>query len=242
MENFKNIIELQNVTIEPIKLDILSEKKGCQADILRLDKIHPVISGNKWFKLKYHLEYANQNGFKTILTFGGYYSNHIVATALAAKNAGLKSIGVIRGERPKQISHTLKDAEEYGMQLVFISREDYKRKETENYEKFGNPYIIPEGGAGLLGIKGCKEILSLTDVQNYSHILCATGTGTMYFGIVNSSTPGQKIIGVPVLKGMNNFIEQNSHLFKNQEKKADCLIFPDYHFGGYANANNNFPV
>src|SRR5689334_8847315 len=96
-----NNIELQNVVTESLQLKILSEK-SCTADVLRLDKIHPVISGNKWFKLKYHLETALKTGFKTILTFGGAYSNHIVATALSANKAGLKSIGIIRGEEPKE--------------------------------------------------------------------------------------------------------------------------------------------
>src|SRR5258706_5730304 len=138
-----------------IPTDILElpgfEKKGIGADVLRLDKIHPVISGNKWFKLKNYFLDAIQKQYKTIVTFGGAYSNHIVATAYAANQAGFESIGIIRGEEPPRPSYTLQKARQYGMKLQFISRKAYRDIREMDFqhnglEKFAGAYIIPEGG------------------------------------------------------------------------------------------------
>ncbi|MEK7433637.1 MAG: pyridoxal-phosphate dependent enzyme [Cyanobacteriota bacterium] len=230
---------LNNMYLENINLEELNSKK-VNADILRIDKIHEVVSGNKIFKLKYYVEDCIKNNYDTILTFGGCYSNHIVASAFAIKELNLKSIGVIRGEKPTELSHTLKSAQEYGMQLEFFSRSDY-RKKTEKIdflkEKFGDVYIIPEGGSGLLGIKGAKEILDLVDIEKYTHILCAMGTGTTYMGIVNSSKKEQIIIGIPVLKGFSDLLNNEDFSSIKEEKKEYCKIFYDYHFGGYAKKN-----
>ncbi|MBC7472663.1 MAG: 1-aminocyclopropane-1-carboxylate deaminase/D-cysteine desulfhydrase [Candidatus Sericytochromatia bacterium] len=216
-------------------------EKSCQADILRIDKIHPIISGNKWFKLKYNIESALEQKCNTILTFGGAYSNHIIAVATLANELGLKSIGIIRGEEPRELSHTLKSAKENAMQLNFISREDFKNRSSENYYKslvdiYGDFYLIPEGGASAEGRKGTEEILSLVNYKKYSHIMCSIGTGTMYIGVVNSSEKEQQIIGIPALKGMVDLLDQYS-LFIKEEKKDSCKIFYDYHFGGYAKKN-----
>lgn len=235
-------LPIKNISISEAVSETLSLKelkdKSCKADVLRLDKIHPVISGNKWFKLKYHLEEALQTGHTSILTFGGAYSNHIIAAAYAAREAGLKSTGVIRGEEPKQLSHTLQAAKLFGMHLEFISREEYKRKTENTYEKFisrlENPYVIPEGGASDAGRKGCKEILQLADYHKYTHLLCAIGTGTMYLGLVNSAKLTQKVAGITVLKGMRNLLDEYGGLIENPEKNNYCKIFYEYHFGGYA--------
>lgn len=212
--------ELSNVITEQLSLPELTEKK-CRAAVLRLDKIHPVLSGNKWFKLKYYLEDAAKVGAETLLTFGGAYSNHIIATACAAKAAGFSAIGVIRGERPQPLSPTLKAAKSYGMELIYISRSAFKMKEQaeevqERIRTLTNYYLIPEGGSGELGIKGCREILPMADnYDTYSHILCAYGTGTMAAGLLRSVAPHQRIIAIPVLKGMDSPVGE-------------------YHFGGYA--------
>ncbi len=232
-------INLSEAITQSLNLDDFNEK-NCQADILRIDKIHPIISGNKWFKLKYNIESALEQKYTTILTFGGAYSNHIIAVATLANELGLKSIGIIRGEKPKELSHTLKSAKENGMQLKFISREDFKNRNSESYNKslvdvYGDFYLIPEGGASAKGRKGTEEILCLAN-QEYSHIMCSIGTGTMYIGLVNSSK-NQQIIGIPALKGIGDLLDQYS-LFIKEEKKEYCKIFYDYHFGGYAKKNN----
>ena len=183
-------------------------------DVLRLDKIHPVISGNKWFKLKEYLSLALTEGHRHLITFGGAWSNHIIATACAAHYAGLSSTGIIRGERPANPSPTLRGAEEYGMQLEFISRSAYSQKNEPAFladltARCPDAIIIPEGGAGQPGIKGSMDILREIDSSSYSHILCAVGTGTTYKGLMAAAAPGQEVIGISVLT-------------------------PPYHFGGYA--------
>lgn len=205
-------------------------------DVLRIDLLHPVVSGNKWFKLKHYLAEAEQRQ-QTVLTFGGAFSNHIVATALAAKTKGLNSIGVIRGERPPTLSHTLKDAESYGMELFFVNREMYKSKTVpkEKLDKHDikNIYEIPEGGYGDKGVEGAKEILLRNDVFHYTHIISAVGTGTTLAGLMASSLLHQKVIGVSVLK--NNYsLEAEIKSLLPEEKKKDVTLLHDYHFGGYA--------
>ena len=231
-------VDLSKASVDRIELSHLKEKR-VELFMLRLDKIHPVISGNKWFKLKYHLECIKKNNYKGILTFGGAYSNHIVATAYATKLQGIKSIGIVRGEKPRELSPTLKECIEYGMQLVFVTRDIYSLKinyhsinETE--QQFPGYYTIPEGGAGELGEKGCREILDLVNKNTYSHITCAIGTRTMFLGLVNSSLPDQQLTGVCVLKGMKDLPVLFNELIYSQVKKNYCKIFYDYHGGGYA--------
>lgn len=231
----QHLINLDNAALQSLNLSEFL-LKDLKIDILRLDKIHPVVSGNKWFKLKYYFEDARKKNYNTVLTFGGAWSNHIIATAYISKCFNFHTIGVIRGERPLKLSHTLLDAIDRGMTLEFINRGLYSRKNDDSFkkileEKFGHVYFIPEGGAGIPGIKGSKEILNLTETECYSHIICCIGTGTMYAGLVDSSLPEQEVIGIPVLKGIKFFPEQ---ITENQQKKDNCKIIYDYHFGGYA--------
>lgn len=213
------IPDINKITTDKIDHPRL-KNKNVSLDILRLDKIHPVISGNKWFKLKYHLVNFNAGNYNGIVTFGGAWSNHIVATACMCYQQKIKCVGVIRGERPSQLSYTLRDAENYGMKLKFISREDYKNK--NDIAGFDGYYIIPEGGAGDAGEKGAREILEYADGKNYTHIACAVGTGTMFNGICNSISEKQ-ILGVVVLKG-----------WKEDHKNDNAKLLLNYHFGGYA--------
>lgn len=230
-------INLNNITLDNWTSPLLKEK-GVTAAILRLDKIHQHISGNKWFKLKYYLQEAIQNNKQGIITFGGAFSNHIIAAAGAAQMSSLKSIGIIRGEEPAILSTTLQQAKTFGMQLIFITREKYKHKDDEVFlNKLQTDYedylIIPEGGAGVPGAKGCSEILSFACKENYTHIICAMGTGTMFAGLSNAALPEQTVIGIPVLKGITDFWQQAEYMIE-KEKKTNSLFFYDYHFGGYA--------
>lgn len=204
-----------------------------QLKILRLDKIHPVISGNKWFKLKYYLQQAKEHNYAVVATFGGAFSNHILATAYACNKQNIKCIGYIRGEKPKHFSQTLFDAQALNMQLEFLSREEYAHK-NKIADANTSVFFIPEGGYGAMGAKGAAEILQLVpNISNYNYIVCATGTGTMLAGIANASMPHQQCIGISVMK--NNFSLQNeaSALVKN-ETKSRIEILHDYHFSGYA--------
>ena len=232
------MIDNSLVTTDAVKWPGLTEH-GVEADVLRLDKIHPVVSGNKWFKLKQHLRAAAAGGSSHLITFGGAWSNYIVATAFAAARAGLTSTGIIRGERPRELSATLQAAASHGMQLQVVSRGDYAGKTGPAFLEmlsttWPGSYIIPEGGGGTPGIQGSREILRLTDISGYSHIVCAIGTGTTYLGIASASLPQQWVIGIPVLKGFDNFLTDEGAGLPSPEKLRFCRIEPGYHFGGYA--------
>ncbi len=227
----KDILDFSSINTQTFDADWL-KVSDTTLDILRIDKIHPVISGNKWFKLKYYLEEAVSQNAQTIATFGGAYSNHIIAMAYAAQAIGIKCIGVIRGERPKQLSHTLRDAVELGMHLHFVSREEYNHPEKIK-SGFPDVYWINEGGYGETGVKGAAEILSYAnDLASYTHIVCAVGTGTMLAGLVAASLPHQQVIGVSVLK--NNFSIEEEVRTILPDKSLSFKIVHDYHFGGYA--------
>ncbi len=224
--------DLKNVNIHSIKANWLPN--ATTLDVLRLDNIHPVVSGNKWFKLKYYLADARQQQYKTVATFGGAYSNHIIATAYACKENGFKSIGIIRGEKPAQLSGTLLSAAEYSMQLQFVTRDAFKNKELLK-QQFSNTYWIDEGGYGSLGATGAGEILSIVDkVENYSHIVCAVGTGTMFAGLINSIKEHQRAIGISVLKNNYSIHNEVVQLLHDPGYAGRFTIFHDYHFGGYA--------
>ncbi|MBW0177474.1 pyridoxal-phosphate dependent enzyme [Sediminibacterium sp.] len=225
------LINIQNIHIQP--LPSLSDK-GIQTDILRLDLVHPVISGNKWFKLKYYIEEARNQGTSCLAGFGGAYSNHIVALAYAAQINGFRSRGFIRGDENTPLSSTLLEAKGYGMELIFIDRNTYRNKEaiTHQYHQPGY-YWIPEGGYGILGAKGAADILSVTDCSAYSHIICATGTGTMMSGLLLSAQPHQKIIGISVLKNHISIVDEIKALI-GQPVGTNFECVHGYDFGGYA--------
>jgi 1-aminocyclopropane-1-carboxylate deaminase len=224
--------------IEPLHWPELALQNS-SADTLRLDKIHPIISGNKAFKLKEHLRLATASPHASVITFGGAWSNHLVATAYAAKQAGLKAIGIVRGEQPFALSSTLQEAAAYDMHLEYISRQRYAQKDEPHFlqalgDRYPGAYIIPEGGGGLPGIRGSETILCKTDAASYTHIFCALGTGTTWLGLIRAATPAQKIIGVPVLKGIESIdaADHQKWLTPAQTERAGLLT--GYHFGGYA--------
>jgi len=230
-------VNLTNAVVQPLAAEAL-QAANISIDVLRLDRIHPVISGNKWFKLKYHLQQAQQQNKKGILTFGGAWSNHLVATALACYQAGLQSIGIIRGEQPFVLSGTLQEVQSYNMQLQFIARELYSNEAIiipALQEKYPDFYIVPQGAQSPLGVQGAAEILQLTQIESYSHVCCAVGTGTMLAGLTHAALPHQQVIGICSLKipgddnnSLNTFVKPYAANQKNY------TIFYDYHFGGYA--------
>jgi 1-aminocyclopropane-1-carboxylate deaminase len=204
------------------------------AAMLRLDLLYPDVPGNKWFKLKYNLEAARTAGKQSILTFGGAYSNHIAATAAACHREGLQSIGVIRGEAAPQLSHTLEQARQYGMQLHFISREAYRQKDSRDWQQsFPHSYIIPEGGHNAAGARGCREILSLAPYESFSHIACPVGTGTTLAGLINSALPQQEVLGFVALKGAAGLQQEVETLLETPVRPRWRLLH-DFHLGGYA--------
>lgn len=216
------------------------EEKGIELYIKREDEIHPFVSGNKFRKLKYNIQEAKKTNKNTLLTFGGAFSNHILATAVAGYLTDFKTIGVIRGEElgldvTETLSKntTLKNSYEHNMQFEFVSRELYRKKLEDSFinnlkEKYGDFYLIPEGGTNDLAIKGCEEILTVSDAK-FDYICCAVGTGGTISGVINASSKHQKVIGFPALKG--DFLFDD---IKKLTSKSNWSLQTNYHFGGYA--------
>ena len=233
-------LENKNSRIQQIHLSEIRDKK-ISLFIKREDELHPFISGNKYRKLKYNLVEASNQKYQTLLTFGGAYSNHIAATAAAGFEHNFKTIGVIRGdelatnfEKVIQNNPTLKFASEHNMQFHFVSRSDYRNKTTPEFiaklkEKFGDFYLVPEGGTNNFAVKGCEEILAEADEQ-YNVICCSIGTGGTISGLINSSKNHQKVLGFPALKG--DFIQND--IKKYTLNNDNWSLNTAYHFGGYA--------
>ena len=225
--------------------EFITEENGVSVFLKREDLLHPQVSGNKFRKLKYNLKNAIFGGYSKIITFGGAYSNHIAATAAAGNLHNLETVGVIRGEelgkdlqKTLQENPTLKFAASCGMQFEFLSREDYRKKDTVEIRKklqenFGSFYLVPEGGTNALAIKGCEEILTEED-RAFDIICCPVGTGGTISGIINSSSEDQNILGFPALKG--NFLTSEVERFTT---KNNWELAIDYHFGGYAKVNKD---
>ena len=216
----------------------LLKNNGIQLFVKREDQIHPFISGNKYRKLKYNLAMAKTEGFGALLTFGGAFSNHIAATAYAGFEHGFKTIGVIRGQElgSKAYNATLSFAKAHGMELYFVDRTQYRTKDSEEFvaelrSKFGNFYLIPEGGTNALAVRGCEEILEQQDAD-FDYVCVAVGTGGTISGLINSLKAHQQLLGFPALRG--DFLPSEIRKFARLDQWS---LTYDYHFGGYAKIN-----
>lgn len=202
--------------------------------IKRDDLIDPYISGNKWRKLKYLLEKADLQGKNHLVTFGGAFSNHLVATAAAAARAGLRATGFVRGENVK--NEMLALCRLYGMQLIFTDREQYRDKPACYARHFGSDpsaFFIDEGGASAEAVRGCAEIIGALP-EHVSHICCAAGTGTTAAGLLKGIRElgrSAKLHVFPVLKG-GDFISKEIGRYAGETHQL--ILHTDYHFGGYA--------
>lgn len=217
------------ITIDPVIRPIFKQK-DILVYVLRLDKCDPVVSGNKWFKLRFYLEEAIKSNKKTIITYGGPWSNHLVATAAASKKMGLKSLGYVRGEKPALFSHTLNSALSLGMELQFLSRDAYATQRRKVELQTTN-YVIPEGGYGMLGAKGASTIADLFNEEDFTHVLAAVGTGTMLAGIANA-LKNTTLIGIPVLKGKEALEKEVSSLL--MQVSCPWSMLEGFEWGGYA--------
>lgn len=224
---------------EIIKLNI-AFPNAIELFVKREDLLHPIISGNKFRKMKYNLQKAKEIKATTLLTFGGAFSNHIVAVAGVGKEYGFQTIGVIRGEElENQIENnpTLFLAQKLGMRFLFVDRTTYRNKTNNAFieqlrSQWGNFYLLPEGGTNELAILGCEEILS-SATNKFDYICTAVGTGGTISGIINGSNENQKIIGFSSLKG--DFLKEDISKFVH---KNNWHINCDYHFGGYGKVND----
>jgi len=225
-------------------VDPILAQFGVKLFIKREDLNHPFATGNKWWKLKYNLEAARVQGHHTLLTFGGAYSNHIYATAAAAKECGFKSVGIIRGEENLPLNPTLSFAKENGMQIHYVSRESYRKKSEVEFsqdakQKFGKFYLIPEGGTNQLAIKGVKDFTKTLADTSFDYLCLPVGTGGTMAGLIEGLKGKGKIIGYSSLKGgeflengVKEMIDPTSAHYKNWR------IETRYHHGGYGKVTN----
>jgi 1-aminocyclopropane-1-carboxylate deaminase len=237
-KTLKGSIRLDTITIDPITS---FSSSTIESSILRLDKLHPIVSGNKWFKLRYYIEDAIAHKASTIASFGGPYSNHLVALAYAAKENNVKSIGYVRATKEDAITPSLQEALAYGMQLEFVGRTHFQEikndllkanlhSSIDNYSS----YFIDEGGYGALGAKGAATILN-EHCKDYTTIIAAVGTGTMLAGLIQAAAPHQNIIGIPILKNEASIETEIKNLLKDSSKPLTLLH--SFHQGGYAKTN-----
>lgn len=209
----------------------------------REDLIHPELTGNKWRKLKYNVTRAAEQGKSTLLTFGGAYSNHIKATAAAGYYLGFKTIGVIRGEQHLPLNESLAHAAARRMTLTYMDRTTYRRKMdpeiiTTLHERFGDFFLIPEGGSNAEALDGCAEIVREID-DDFDLICCPCGTGGTLAGISAGLQSGQRALGFSVLKDGNFLGDKISQLQQQRygHEFHNWSLDYDFHFGGFARRN-----
>ncbi|MFM5158467.1 1-aminocyclopropane-1-carboxylate deaminase/D-cysteine desulfhydrase [Aeromonas veronii] len=202
----------------------------------RDDLIHPAISGNKWRKLKYHLLHAREHGKRHLLSFGGAYSNHIHALAAAGYQTGLRTTGIIRGEADAVSNTTLRDARRWGMDLVFVDRQSYRRRQDPDWlAQFDAPdtLIVPEGGSSPLAIPGVAELVGEVPFSPDLWVLpCASG-GTLA-GLIAGKRDREQILAIAVLKGGGFITDEVCRLHPAATSIPGWRIALDHHDGGYA--------
>ena len=235
----KGSIRLDTITIDPITIDPIASfsSSTIESSILRLDKLHPIVSGNKWFKLRYYIEDAIAHNASTIASFGGPYSNHLVALAYAAKENNIKSIGYVRATKEDALTPSLEEAIAYGMQLEFMGRTHFQAIKNDLLKannKENAVYFIDEGGYGELGAKGAATILN-EHCEDYTTIIAAVGTGTMLAGLINAAAPHQNVMGIPILKNEASIEAEIKTLLIDSTKPI--RLIHGFHQGGYAKTN-----
>lgn len=234
-----DIIDESLAVIQPIGSDWHMGKVAA-LDMLRLDLLHPVVSGNKWFKLRLNMKHAIEHGFKTIITSGGGYSNHLIATAFTARAFGVKSVGVVRGKYDI-LTPTLQACKAEGMELIFVTRDDYRNRHEPDWAKdlvahFDETLIIPEGGANEWGRAGAG-LLNRFIAPGYTHIVVAVGTGTTLIGLRNKIAEHQHILGfVPMKQGAYLAGHIAGHL--QSGKDHNWQLFDKWHFGGFGKSTD----
>lgn len=208
----------------------------------RDDQIHSIISGNKWRKLKYILDHALSINTQKIISMGGAYSNHLHALAYVGQILGIKTQGIIRGERPAVLNPTLTDLLKWGMSLEFVTRSEYRQLRT--YKDFNalpgiqeSDYWLPEGGAMELALRGVAELVD--EIQIDYDIMCVPcGTATTLAGLINTVPEDKQLMGFAALKGADFLSADVLQMIENKRcHNNDWLIQLDYHFGGFAKVN-----
>ena len=232
------IIDERHVVIQPVNADWYGHKVAA-LDMLRLDLLHPIISGNKWYKLRLNVQHVIDAGYKTIVTPGGGYSNHLAATAFAAKLFGLKAIGVVRGKYDV-LTPTLEACKANGMDLIFVTQEDYANRHQPDWaaklvDKFDELFMIPEGGANEWGRAGAGLIDRFIN-SNYTHIAVSVGTGTTMIGLRNKLNNEQQLLGFAPMK-QGAYLKEYINEHVKPDKNSNWQLTDEWHFGGFGKWN-----
>lgn len=236
MFDYSKHIDESGAVVE--KIDLPSAKK-ISVFLKRIDLVHPAISGNKWYKMKYNIAEMKRQDIGTMLTLGGAYSNHIHAAAEAGSIFGFKTIGLIRGEAHHPLNPTLQFAVDKGMELYYVDRTSFRKRDADEFRewivsKFGDVYILPVGGSNTLAVKGCAEIIEQIDVD-YDYICCACGSGGTLAGLIEGLGGKRYAVGFSALKSgsfLNDDIKKLIHDYSGKSY-TNWELQTDYHFGGF---------
>jgi 1-aminocyclopropane-1-carboxylate deaminase len=215
-------------------------RAGVAMLLVRDDLVDPELPGNKARKLKFNMVAAREQGFGTLLTFGGAYSNHLRAVAAAGRRHGFRTVGIVRGEEHLPLNPSLAYAAAQGMTLAYLDRDAYRRKHTdavltELKQTWGDCYVIPEGGSNALAVRGCAELPGEIDAA-YDVLCCPVGTGGTLAGLAGGLTGERRALGVAVLKGAGFLVDEVTELQRQAfgAPTANWRIDLGHHFGGYA--------
>ncbi len=228
------------LTVPSPLVELRDVERGVRVLLKRDDLIHPELPGNKWRKLKHNLRDAADAGAARLLTFGGAYSNHLLATAAAGHHFGFETVGVVRGEERLPLNDVLRAATGHGMKLTYLDRTAYRAKADPDVldglrREWGEFFLIPEGGANAAGVRGCAELVAEID-RPFDVITCAVGTGATLAGIAAGLGPGQRAIGFSALKG-GEFLRSDVARFQGEafgRRLGEWSVETGYHFGGFA--------
>lgn len=219
----------------------LFARHNVQVLIKRDDLIHPIISGNKWRKLKYNIEAALTHHYDGIISFGGAYSNHIHALAFACWQQKINCLGIIRGEAHYHTNFTLSWAQHWGMKLQFVDRKTYRLRQQTTYlselkQQYKNHLIVPEGGSNALAIKGMAEVITELNQQcSFDSLLTPVGSGGTLAGLITADKNQHQLMGIGVLKGCNYLEDDIKALLPATAKDfTNWQLFDSFHRGGYA--------
>ncbi len=241
MYDFSKYIDESKASIDKITLPADSD---VLLFIKRIDLVHPVISGNKWYKMKYNIAEMKKEGIKTLVTLGGAYSNHIHAVAEAGSIFGFSTIGLIRGEEHLPLNATLDYAVSRGMELHYVDRTSFRKRDTEEFAewirgKFGEVYVLPVGGSNALAVKGCAEIVEQIDMD-FDYLCCSCGSGGTLAGLIEGLSGKQYVIGFSALRGAGFLEDDINKLIHDYSGKqySNWSLQTEYHFGGFGKVDN----